>query len=81
MAPKRSSPLITMTATWTFLSNAFTSYLVKSPFNHLCTLLFAVIPAKLVMQPELSGWASLHHGRAEGENSLVWKPVLETDTM
>lgn len=81
MAPKCSSPLITVTATWTFLSNAFTAYLVKAPFNHLYTLLLTVIPAKLVTQPEPSGWARLHHGRAEVQSSSAQKPAPEADTM
>lgn len=43
--------------------------------------LFTVIPAKLVTQPEPTGWARLHHRRAEIQNSSGLKPALETDTM
>lgn len=42
---------------------------LSTPFNHSYSLPFTVIPAKLVMEPELSGWAKLPHKRAETQNS------------
>lgn len=51
-----------------------------TPFNHSYSLLFTVILAKLVMEPELSRWAKLHHKRAEIQ-TLALKPALEADTI